>query len=175
MYAIIRSLMIGCVACIALAIVAYLGYRTYIYKEEKPASVSPFGINGSSTLPDIKNQQSDLNQPPDLTNTENKSSFVKSLHENHAQFAEEKGDFSYPVIERKLAIEFLDSVPRRKLLVKNLDAYKLFCLHEILKAKHIDFAMDQKGKKTTLIIYLPSTAQQFLDDLKYYQIPYEFD
>ncbi|WP_163555407.1 hypothetical protein [Helicobacter suis] len=175
MYAIIRSLMIGCVACIALAIVAYLGYRTYIYKEEKPASVSPFGINGSSTLLDIKNQQSDLNQPLDLTNTENKSSFVKSLHENHVQFSEEKGDFSYPVIERKLAIEFLDSVPRRKLLVKNLDAYKLFCLHEILKAKHIDFAMDQKGKKTTLIIYLPSTAQQFLDDLKYYQIPYEFD
>ncbi|WP_163564987.1 hypothetical protein [Helicobacter suis] len=175
MRAIIRSLILGLVACIALAVVAYLGYKTYIYEGKRPASVSSFGVNVSSTLLGIKNQQSDLNQQPDSTSAESKSSFVKSLHENHIRFAEGKEDFSYPVVERKLAVEFLDNVPRRKLLVRNLDTYKLFCLHEILKVKHIDFATDEKDKKITLIIYLPNTAKQFLDDLKYYQIPYELD
>ncbi|WP_162982637.1 hypothetical protein [Helicobacter vulpis] len=89
----------------------------------------------------------------------------------------ESKDFDYPILERRVTLEFRERHQVQKLFVRNLDAYKFFCLHEILKEKRIDFATDKKGRTTTLIIYLPNSPvrQAFLDDLRYYQIPYQFN
>ncbi|WP_104725747.1 hypothetical protein [Helicobacter felis] len=90
---------------------------------------------------------------------------------------EEAADFNYPTFQSRFTLEFRSHPPVQKLRVQNLDSYQLFCLNEILKTRHIDFATDTKGRATTLIIYLPRTPirQAFLNDLSYYKIPYKLD
>ncbi|WP_104749806.1 hypothetical protein [Helicobacter cynogastricus] len=91
--------------------------------------------------------------------------------------SKEAPDFDYPTLERRFTLEFRSYPPVQRLRVQNLDSYQLFCLNEILKTRRIDFATDKKGHSITLIIYLPRSPvrQAFLDDLRYYQIPYHFD
>lgn len=62
-----------------------------------------------------------------------------------------------------------------KVLVKNLDDYKFFCLNEILRQKHIDFSYFKHKDTLDLLLFMPNEAQRemILNDFKYYGIEYE--
>lgn len=62
-----------------------------------------------------------------------------------------------------------------KVLVKNLDDYKFFCLNEILKQKHIDFSYFKHKNTLDLLLFMPDEKQReiILNDFKYYGIEYE--
>ncbi|MFC3847490.1 hypothetical protein ACFOPX_02920 [Helicobacter baculiformis] len=141
-----------------LIVVADFGYKFYKGRS-KPASPPPLTFDDLS----LELDQPKPPNPPQPSIT-------------HSSTLESK-DFDYPVLERRITLEFRERYQAQKLFVRNLDAYKFFCLHEILKEKRIDFATDKKGRTTTLIIYLPNSPvrQAFLDDLRYYQIPYQFN
>ncbi|WP_162982266.1 MULTISPECIES: hypothetical protein [Helicobacter] len=132
-----------------------LGYQFYLsHIKPPPPPHPPKGVLDSLTSPAQP-------RPPE------------KLTHNPPEFK----DFDYPILERQITLEFREHKQAQKLFVRNLDSYKFFCLHEILKEKRIDFATDKKGRTTTLIIYLPNSPlrQAFLDDLRYYQIPYQLN
>lgn len=62
-----------------------------------------------------------------------------------------------------------------KVLVKNLDDYKFFCLNEILRQKHIDFSYFRHKNTLDLLIFMPNKKQRdaILNDFNYYGIEYE--
>ncbi|GAB0172378.1 hypothetical protein [Helicobacter trogontum] len=62
-----------------------------------------------------------------------------------------------------------------KVLVKNLDDYKFFCLNEILRQKHIDFSYFKHKDTLDLLLFMPDETQRemILSDFKYYGIEYE--
>ena len=62
-----------------------------------------------------------------------------------------------------------------KVLVKNLDDYKFFCLNEILRQKHIDFSYFKHKDTLDLLLFMPDEKQRemILNDFKYYGIEYE--
>ncbi|WP_104695508.1 hypothetical protein [Helicobacter salomonis] len=140
-----------------LLVIADMGYKFYLGHVKSPPS-SP----RTST---------------DLNLSLARSQSLNLPHSKVIDNIPEVKDFDYPVLERRVTLEFRDRAQVQKLFIRNLDAYKFFCLHEILKEKHIDFATDKKGHTTTLIIYLPNSPmrQAFLDDLRYYQIPYQLN
>ncbi|BDQ27646.1 hypothetical protein HHE02_13690 [Helicobacter heilmannii] len=162
-----RALVLWFVVAVALGVAGFLGYRVYLSKHRKPhTAYEEYSIHEP-----VRAHAPTLEQEQGL-----KEVFSQSLHEAHPiAGAVAKPPFIYPAFERKMGIEFLESTPVRKVLVKNLDNYKLFCLQEILKTKHIDFALDRKKSRATLIIYLPNATTRFLEDLKYYEIPYQLD
>ncbi|GMB95906.1 hypothetical protein [Helicobacter sp. NHP22-001] len=167
-----RAFVLWFVVAVALCVAGFLGYKMYLSKhhEEHHTEREEHKISKEHTA-DAHAQTLDLDQGQEL-----KGMFIQSLHETQHHTTSEKDSlFLYPSLEKKVDIEFLESTPTRKILVKNLDSYKLFCLREILKTEHIDFALDKKKARTTLIIYLPNATTQFLKDLKYYQIPYQLD
>ncbi len=62
-----------------------------------------------------------------------------------------------------------------KVLVKNLDDYKFFCLNEILRQKHIDFSYFKHKNTLDLLLFMPNENQRemILKDFAYYGIEYE--
>lgn len=62
-----------------------------------------------------------------------------------------------------------------KVLIKNLDDYKFFCLNEILRQKHIDFSYFKHKNTLDLLLFMPDEKQRktILNDFKYYGIEYE--
>ncbi len=62
-----------------------------------------------------------------------------------------------------------------KVVVKNLDDYKFFCLNEILRQKHIDFSYFKHNDSLDLLLFMPNESQRdiILQDFKYYGIEYE--
>lgn len=62
-----------------------------------------------------------------------------------------------------------------KVLVKNLDDYKFFCLNEILRQKHIDFSYFKNQNSLDLLLFIPdeNKRQSILKDFQYYGIEYE--
>ncbi|BCZ17611.1 hypothetical protein NHP190003_08930 [Helicobacter sp. NHP19-003] len=165
-----RAFVLWFVVAVALCVAGFLGYKMYLSKKHhKPHTA--YEEHSIHTPKENTHLEAHPKQEQGL-----KEVFIQSLHETQPHMATDQDHpFLYPSLEKKVGIEFLENTPTRKILVKNLDNYKLFCLQEILKTERIDFAMDRKKTGTTLIIYLPNATEQFLEDLKYYQIPYQLD
>lgn len=62
-----------------------------------------------------------------------------------------------------------------KIVVKNLDDYKFFCLNEILRQKHVDFSYFKNNDSLHLLLFIPDEAKRklLLKDFEYYGIEYE--
>lgn len=62
-----------------------------------------------------------------------------------------------------------------KVVIKNLDDYKFFCLNEILRQKHIDFSYFKHHNTLDLLLFMPDEKQReiILKDFTYYGIEYE--
>ncbi|BEG56850.1 Periplasmic protein [Helicobacter sp. NHP21005] len=164
-----RAFVLWFVVAVALCVAGFLGYKMYRSKHHKTHEA--YEEHSIHTPKESTHVKAHPKQEQEL-----KGVFIQSLHETQpSEIEQEAPPYLYPSLQKKVGIEFFDSTPTRKILVKNLDSYKLFCLREILKTEHIDFALDKKKTGTTLIIYLPHATQQFLEDLKYYQIPYKLD
>ncbi len=147
----VRSLVLLILLFFALALIAYVGRGLFM---QRPPKIEPKSTPKLS-LPDL----ADVPVAP--------QSDVSVISEP---------DFAYPVLEKRVGVEFLGGSHSRKLLIRNLDAYKSFCLHEILREAHVDFALDKQARGTTIIVYLPRTSSKaLLDELHYYKIPYRFD
>ncbi|PAF47362.1 hypothetical protein BKH46_04585 [Helicobacter sp. 12S02634-8] len=87
-------------------------------------------------------------------------------------------NYSYPATELKIGLKFKDphdKTTSNRLIIDHLDDYKFFCLNEVLKQEHIEFAYSQTKNATQIIIFLPEGARknQILEDLKYYEIQYK--
>ncbi|GLH57271.1 hypothetical protein [Helicobacter ailurogastricus] len=158
-----RVFVLWLVVAVALVVAAFLGYK--MYSAHHPTAHKEHA--DQDHLAPLKAASHAESAPAQIDQV--------SLPASHLGTQHKTPSFIYPSIEKKIDIEFLDNAQTRKLLVKNLDSYKLFCLHEVLKAEHIEFALDKKKTHTTLIIYLPHATKRFLEDLKYYQIPYQLD
>lgn len=157
----VRSFVLLALLLVALGVIAYLWHQLRTQHPHKMETAETGGLSKQArqvSLPTPKTPKSVATPQP--------SSPPAAL----------APDFIYPVIEKRVSIEFLGSTPSRKLLIRNLDAYKLFCLNEILREAHVDFALDKHAHMTTIIVYLPRTSpKRFLEELSYYQIPYQFD
>ncbi|WP_233708135.1 hypothetical protein [Helicobacter bizzozeronii] len=147
----VRSLVLLILLFFALALIAYVGRGLFMQRPPKiePKSAPKLPLPNLADTPVAPQSDTPIISEP---------------------------DFAYPVLEKRVGIEFLGGSHSQKLLIRNLDAYKSFCLHEVLKQAHVDFALDKQAHGTTIIVYLPRTPHKaLLDELRYYQIPYRFD
>ncbi|STQ85692.1 hypothetical protein LS73_005225 [Helicobacter muridarum] len=62
-----------------------------------------------------------------------------------------------------------------KIVVKNLDDYKFFCLNEILRQKRVDFSYFKNENSLHLLLFIPDETKRklLLKDFEYYDIEYE--
>ncbi len=68
---------------------------------------------------------------------------------------ERKPDFSYPVSEMEIELPLKAPIKKRiyyRLLVKDLDPYKRFCLKQLLKREGVRYAMFRKKTEGVLVI-----------------------
>jgi hypothetical protein len=66
-----------------------------------------------------------------------------------------KPDFSYPVNEMEIELPLkTDHHPKRTvtLLLKHLDAYKLFCLKQLLEREKIHYTLVRKGEEGVVVV-----------------------
>lgn len=86
-------------------------------------------------------------------------------------------NYTYPATEIKVNVDFKSLTERSestKLVIKDLDDYKFFCLNEVLKEEDVEYAYEQVGNLANIIIYLPegSKRKQIIQDLSHYEIEY---
>lgn len=86
-------------------------------------------------------------------------------------------NYTYPATEIKVNVDFKSLAERSestKLVIKDLDDYKFFCLNEVLKEENVEYAYEQAGNLANIIIYLPEglKRKQIIQDLRHYEIEY---
>ena len=78
-----------------------------------------------------------------------------SLHWLDKLAKERKPQYSFPVLEIEIKLPLGAAVKKKnyyRLLVKDLDPYKSFCLKEILKKEKISYAMFRKKTEGVLVV-----------------------
>ena len=71
-------------------------------------------------------------------------------------------NFSYPVREIQIelsAIKQSKFLKKHRLVLKNMDDYKLFCIKQIFNSKNLSFALYAKKKQTVVVMHDVSLAK----------------
>ncbi|RAX54219.1 hypothetical protein CCY99_04195 [Helicobacter sp. 16-1353] len=104
------------------------------------------------------------NKPKD----DNKSTWISSLASKNI------ADFSYPISELAIILDFSNAKKTNILTIENLDSYKFFCLNEILKNNDIKFAYTKVADFVTLDVALNKEGlkETLINELKKYNISY---
>lgn len=82
--------------------------------------------------------------------------------------------FSYPSLEMSATFNLSNAIKTNILSIINLDAYKLFCLQEILKNNNIQYSYTQTNNNANIeLILTKNIKQKFLTELESYNIQYQ--
>lgn len=150
-----------------LIIFVLSGYILFVfYKNANAKNVATNNVNASfykeKQIPEVK-----------LQNIEN-SIWTSDIDINSSLV-----NFQYPSNGIQLSIDVKKEDELRtdytKILIKNLDDYKFFSLHEILRQRHIEFSYYKDNDDLSLVVFMPNKdeREKMLNDFEYYKIEYE--
>ena len=161
----------GLFALLALVLLLGGGYGTYIvYKSVQNTDVD-VAIDDDGG--DVDAPRRILEDVPRV-DSDNGGKWVNNSYE-----VAKTTDYQFPANVLDIDIEVKRAEDLRvdptRVLVKDLDDYKFFCLSEILRQRQVDFSYFKNQQSLDLLLFVPNEASrnELLKDFDYYEISYE--
>ncbi len=158
----------GVIAGLIFVVMSVGGYVLYVFYQKMQNSE----IHVEQPVAKIPKKESIVNIPK-MENVQNEA-WINNANE---KIASTNYQFPSNVLDINVEVKRYEDLQMdyTKVVIKNLDDYKFFCLNEILRQKHIDFSYFKNNNSLDLLLFVPDEKIRdiVLQDFRYYGIEYE--